>query len=277
MNEPKNPNYLFWLLAAGAGVLAFFFSIGLLTFLLDERIGSFVPKSSGDGASWIQAIGSIAAIIGSYVVGKSQADRAHESALALYEQQRIDAEREREILNAEAETNSRSAIAESAAAMKRISNRAAALVNWIDRKAKRYQVASREHATAVEAYERSLGDFSEGWKTAREEANVGAAQTEMEIARADLVSTVESIESVISSLTIAPRGMIAITRSDLAKLIIEAIDSLNMAAFEIEHSHERAHIIKWLKHAADALSNYCLRLVPSAPDSNVSGGQTSSA
>lgn len=62
---------------------AFFGSIGLFTTIFDRPLGTFVP-SSADVSGWVQAIGSILAIVAAYFYGADQARRASESALRLY-------------------------------------------------------------------------------------------------------------------------------------------------------------------------------------------------
>lgn len=56
-------------------VVAFVLAIGTLTLAFDPKIGTYAPKSSSDAASWIQAIGSIGAIIGAFLIGERQAKR----------------------------------------------------------------------------------------------------------------------------------------------------------------------------------------------------------
>ncbi|WP_156430299.1 hypothetical protein [Achromobacter ruhlandii] len=55
------------------GVFGFFAAIGCLTFFFAQKLGTLVPETSSDAAAWIQAIGSIAAIVGAFYVGKQQA------------------------------------------------------------------------------------------------------------------------------------------------------------------------------------------------------------
>lgn len=66
-------------------LLAFFASIGLMTFLFFPNWVGIAPQSGAEAAGWVQAIGSIVAIAASYFVGAHQARKTHESALALYE------------------------------------------------------------------------------------------------------------------------------------------------------------------------------------------------
>ena len=70
-------------IGAALAACAFFGSIGLFTTIFDRPLGTFVP-SSADVSGWVQAIGSIAAIVAAYFYGADQARRASESALKLY-------------------------------------------------------------------------------------------------------------------------------------------------------------------------------------------------
>lgn len=66
------------------GILGFFVTVGVLTVLLAPGIDSFALKTSADAAGWVQAIGSIVAIVAAYFIGADQAHRASENALRLY-------------------------------------------------------------------------------------------------------------------------------------------------------------------------------------------------
>ncbi|EJO31726.1 hypothetical protein [Achromobacter marplatensis] len=71
---------------AASGVLAFFATVGFMSVHFAQRQDSFVPTSSADAAGWIQAVGSIVAIVASYLLGRKQANSMHESALNLERQ-----------------------------------------------------------------------------------------------------------------------------------------------------------------------------------------------
>jgi len=58
------------------GAVAFFATIGLVTVLFNVQTDAFVPKNSADVASWMQAIGSVIAILASYHLGARQAAEA---------------------------------------------------------------------------------------------------------------------------------------------------------------------------------------------------------
>lgn len=68
--------------------IVFFSTIGVATVVWDRPLGSLVPSSSADIASWMQAIGSVGAIFASYFIGARQARTARESALELYRMDR---------------------------------------------------------------------------------------------------------------------------------------------------------------------------------------------
>jgi hypothetical protein len=71
------------------GAAGFIFAIGTLTFVFAPKTGAYAPTSSSDAASWIQAIGSIGAIVGAFFLGKRQAQEARQLA-----QEMVDKERE---------------------------------------------------------------------------------------------------------------------------------------------------------------------------------------
>ncbi|MGE8565215.1 MAG: hypothetical protein ACN6PV_02050 [Achromobacter sp.] len=60
-------------IAVALGLVGFFATVGLLNILFATQTGSFAPKNSADAASWVQAIGSIAAIVGAFWIGAWQA------------------------------------------------------------------------------------------------------------------------------------------------------------------------------------------------------------
>ncbi|WP_438859308.1 hypothetical protein [Achromobacter spanius] len=72
-------------IALAIAVIGFFSSIGVLTYIFDRPIGTFAPSTSADAAGWVQAIGSIGAIVAAYFYGADQARRASKSALDLYQ------------------------------------------------------------------------------------------------------------------------------------------------------------------------------------------------
>ncbi|WP_447578331.1 hypothetical protein [Achromobacter kerstersii] len=67
----------------GYQVLLLLLWLGFCTVLV-----KYWPTTSGDWASWVQAIGSIGAIIFSFRLGTMQARRAREDALALHDRER---------------------------------------------------------------------------------------------------------------------------------------------------------------------------------------------
>lgn len=71
--------------ASALGIVGLFAAVGLLSFLFAKQTDSFVPKNSADAASWVQAIGSVIAILASYHLGARQAaevQRREAAALA---------------------------------------------------------------------------------------------------------------------------------------------------------------------------------------------------
>ncbi|MFY2569186.1 hypothetical protein [Achromobacter ruhlandii] len=68
---------------AGAVALAaagFLLAVGLISVLFKAKTGTFAPSTSADAASWVQAIGSIAAILSAYHLGGKQASEARRQA-----------------------------------------------------------------------------------------------------------------------------------------------------------------------------------------------------
>lgn len=80
--------------AIGVGLFscAFFSTIGLLTFAMDRPLGTYTPSSS-DAASWVQAIGSIGAIVGSFLLGAWQTREAAKLATNQAERMELSARR----------------------------------------------------------------------------------------------------------------------------------------------------------------------------------------
>lgn len=63
-------------IAAALGIVGFFAAIGLMSVLFTSQTDTFAPKNSADAAGWVQAIGSIIAILASYHLGSRQAAEA---------------------------------------------------------------------------------------------------------------------------------------------------------------------------------------------------------
>ncbi|MGR7948863.1 hypothetical protein ACU6HM_06255 [Alcaligenes sp. RM2] len=69
-----------------------YYSITIFTAILVFGIGyvffKFPVEKAGDIAAWLQAFGSMGAIVGSYIVGSRQSAASHQSAVALEESRR---------------------------------------------------------------------------------------------------------------------------------------------------------------------------------------------
>ncbi|MBB3122487.1 hypothetical protein [Pseudoduganella violacea] len=66
-------------------VIAFTFMLSALAAVLDDPAKGF---KSSEAASWVQAIGSIAAIFGAFMFGERQARHAHNTAVAMQDRDR---------------------------------------------------------------------------------------------------------------------------------------------------------------------------------------------
>lgn len=60
-------------IALALTLAGFIGAVGLLTLLFAPKAGAYAPVNSADAASWIQAVGSIAAIVGAFWIGTWQA------------------------------------------------------------------------------------------------------------------------------------------------------------------------------------------------------------
>lgn len=60
-------------LAVALCIVGFFAAVGLMSVLFAPQADSFAPKNSADAAGWVQAIGSVVAILASYHLGSRQA------------------------------------------------------------------------------------------------------------------------------------------------------------------------------------------------------------
>lgn len=65
-------------IAVALGAVGFVLAVGVLTLVFAPKAGEYAPTSSSDAASWIQAIGSIGAIIGAFLIGERQAKREYD-------------------------------------------------------------------------------------------------------------------------------------------------------------------------------------------------------
>lgn len=76
-----------------ASIVLFLACYGLATILSSGEKFNLRPNDGAAFAGWIQAVGSICAILGAYVIGERQAVKARENALEVYhtERRRIDA------------------------------------------------------------------------------------------------------------------------------------------------------------------------------------------
>lgn len=79
--------------SVASAICGFLLGVGLMSVLFNEKTGTFAPSSSQDAAGWVQAVGSIAAIVMAYLVGAKQAKDARQSALEVYQLDRTRVER----------------------------------------------------------------------------------------------------------------------------------------------------------------------------------------
>lgn len=77
-------------MAVGLAMAGFVAAIGILTLAFAPTTESYAPKGSADAAAWIQAIGSIGAILGAFLIGSTQASHARKLAFDLEERRRKD-------------------------------------------------------------------------------------------------------------------------------------------------------------------------------------------
>ena len=70
------------------GATGFVLGIGILTLVFAPKTGTFAPVNGSDAAAWIQAVGSIGAIIGAFLLGTKQSNDARKLALDLELQRR---------------------------------------------------------------------------------------------------------------------------------------------------------------------------------------------
>lgn len=86
--------------AAKSGVIAltlalvgFVGAVGVLTLIFAPRAGAYAPINSADAAAWIQAIGSIGAIVGAFLLGSKQANDARALAITMADAQKLEREK----------------------------------------------------------------------------------------------------------------------------------------------------------------------------------------
>lgn len=72
------------------GATGFVSGIGILTLVFAPKTGTFAPVNGSDAAAWIQAVGSIGAIIGAFLLGTKQSNDARKLALDLELQRRLE-------------------------------------------------------------------------------------------------------------------------------------------------------------------------------------------
>lgn len=80
------------MIALALALAGFTGAIGVLTLVFSPRTGGYAPGTSADAAAWIQAIGSIGAIIGAFMLGSRQAMDARSLAIAMAESQKFERE-----------------------------------------------------------------------------------------------------------------------------------------------------------------------------------------
>lgn len=93
MKAPTVIRYGF--MAIGLAAMSFFTAIGVGAVLFAPKGAAFTSNISSDIATWIQALGSIGAIIGAFLLGERQAIRAREEAAedrALDEKNKLEAQ-----------------------------------------------------------------------------------------------------------------------------------------------------------------------------------------
>lgn len=80
-------------IALALALAGFVGAIGVLTLVFAPRTGAYAPINSADAAAWIQAIGSIGAIIGAFLLGNKQAKDARTLAITMADLQKFEREK----------------------------------------------------------------------------------------------------------------------------------------------------------------------------------------
>lgn len=237
-------------------VLLFFALYGALSIYAGPPLPNLRPKSPSDFAGWIQAVGSIMAILGSYFIGARQANQAHESAMALYTRQRNDRDAKENARLAQAKTDSLVTIAGTVAIVRRLHLETVDLARQVDNAAVRLDKAVRKYDDAITSLENKRVNPGARWFDTAEEDQVELTGNEAKAARTALASFLEPIDDLLSRLSQLPRHEISIARPELATIVVQAIDGLNRAAIEIEHAPTRAKVTAWMRTAEQALDSF---------------------
>ncbi|MGS1006315.1 hypothetical protein [Achromobacter xylosoxidans] len=82
----------YFVIGLALALAGFVGAVGALTLIFSPATGAYAPVSSSDAASWIQAVGSIIAIVASYWLGERQASKARDHALEIFHLQRTRSE-----------------------------------------------------------------------------------------------------------------------------------------------------------------------------------------
>ncbi|MGB3432409.1 hypothetical protein [Achromobacter sp.] len=82
----------YFVIGLALALAGFVGAVGALTLIFAPATGAYAPVTSSDAASWVQAVGSIIAIIASYWLGERQASKARDHALEIFHLQKTRSE-----------------------------------------------------------------------------------------------------------------------------------------------------------------------------------------
>lgn len=250
-----------------AAIVLFFALYGAASMLSAPPTITLTPTDASSFANWIQAVGSIIAIGGSFWIGRVQAksaqttaEKIHAKDLAQRDKEFSEAanryEQEEKRRKQQQQDEAWAAAAVTKVLVTRLHKDVIGFTAAVDGAASTYHkhVASTDDAT--EKLRRMHLSNAPSWDRGKQEARIENEEGKRDQALKSLLSTASDAEKIIVRLNALPIANIRGLSPSLAGYLVAAINHMHGALMEIEHSHNRADITSQMKAVDAALWNY---------------------
>ncbi|MFY3082945.1 hypothetical protein ACOTF2_23015 [Achromobacter xylosoxidans] len=250
-----------------AAIVLFFALYGAASMLSAPPTITLTPTDASSFANWIQAVGSIIAIGGSFWIGHFQAksaqttaERIHAEDLAQRDREFDDSARRYKDADERREQQQQDEAWAAAAVTKilvtRLHKDVVGFTTEVDRAAQTYHkdVVSTDEAT--ENLRKLIASRAPSWDQVKPKERLETATKTRDQALKSLLGTTPDAEKIIVRLNALPIANIRRLSPSLADYLVAAINHMHGALMEIEHSRNRADITSHMKAVDDALSDY---------------------
>lgn len=250
-----------------AAIVLFFALYGAASMLSAPPTLTLTPTDASSFANWIQAVGSIIAIGGSFWIGRVQAKSAQTTAEKIHAKDL--AQRDKEFSEAanryeqeemrrkqQQQDEAWAAAAVTKVLVTRLHKDVIGFTAEVDSAALTYHKDVMSADEAAEKLRKVYASNAAVWERDKPKERLAAAHKTRDQALKSLLDTTSDAEKIIVRLNALPIANIRRLSPSLADYLVAAINHMHGALMEIEHSRNRADITSHMKAVDDALSDY---------------------